>query len=44
MISEFNYFAKQIKAHNQKAADAAYEHSLNVIKVLEKAQEFLPND
>lgn len=44
MISEFNYFAKQIKEHNQKAADAAYEHSLNAIKVLEKAQEFLPND
>lgn len=44
MISEFSYFAKQIKEHNQKAADAAYEHSLNAIKVLEKAQEFLPND
>lgn len=44
MISEFNYFIKAIKEHNQAAADEAYEHSLNAIKVLEKAQEFLPQD
>ncbi len=44
MISEFNYFIKAIKEHNQAAADEAYEYSLNAIKVLEKAQEFLPQD
>ena len=44
MISEFNYFAKKIKEHDQQAADEAYEHSLNAISVLEKAQEFLPHD
>lgn len=44
MISEFNYFARKIKEHDQQAADEAAEHSLNAISVLEKAQEFLPHD
>lgn len=44
MISEFNYFAQKIKNHDQQAADEAYEHSLNAIIVLEKAQEFLPKN
>lgn len=44
MISEFNYFAQKIKNHDQQVADEAYEHSLNAIIVLEKAQEFLPKN
>lgn len=44
MISEFNYFIRAIKEHDQTAADEAYEHSLNAITVLEKAQEFLPGN
>ena len=28
----------------KQTADEAYEHSLNAISVLEKAQEFLPHD
>lgn len=42
MVSEFNYFGEKIAAHDQTAADEAYEHSLHAIEVLEKAQEFLP--
>lgn len=42
MVSEFNYFGEMIAAHDQDAADKAYEHSLHAIEVLEKAQEFLP--
>lgn len=42
MVSEFNFFINAITKHDQKAANEAYENSLNAISVLEKAQEFLP--